>query len=188
MEQTNNITKSPPKSSKEYRFVPQGHAAIEPIKPEEGKPVAIGTEGLTPCVGVYFKLGDKCFVAHFDANGAKNDAEARTLAQNVCKDLKARIEANLANADDLKLTVNDGERTSFALAWAVQQNFDTRFSPAKELAAPATLAEMKAALNSKYCGKGGVFYVENDQVKRFGLFDKSLPVPVGKYGESGFTF
>ncbi|KAJ6609983.1 hypothetical protein B0H10DRAFT_1954171 [Mycena sp. CBHHK59/15] len=148
-----------------YRFVPQKYAAIEPIKPEGGEPAAIGTDGLNACVGVYFKLRD------------------RSMQNFKTRILKSFPDVNLASAADLKLTVNDGDRTSFAIAWAVQQNFDTNFSP-EDKPAPAKLAEMKSALKNSASGSG--FYVENGTIQRWG-FGVSHEME-GSYSKPGFTF
>ncbi|KAF8172354.1 hypothetical protein K438DRAFT_1772720 [Mycena galopus ATCC 62051] len=198
-----NAKKSKPTTvkGKIYRYVPQGYAAIEPINPEGGV-AAIGTYGLTPCVGVYFRLGDdKCFVAHFDAQtSADTEKAAQALATDVCGKLRKRIEdlfheinVNLASAADLKLTVNAGDKTSVALGWAVQRNFDTKFSPTeKDSAAPKTMAEMEAAIKSE---RGFGFAVEGDAIIRWTITETTPmepePFAAGverRYGRAGFTF
>ncbi|KAI0089707.1 hypothetical protein BDY19DRAFT_992682 [Irpex rosettiformis] len=195
------------KALSEYRYVPQGHGAILPIVPEKGVPSAVGTDGMTPCIGVYFQVGDdECFVAHIDSETTNDSSKERwesirKLATNTRDQFHASLLAHVAlpttaHLGTLRLVVNRGDFSSCALGWGVNEAFkkmrDHNYvfhDPKIDKNTPNL--EALAALRVVDAVEGTGFVVDkakngNDSLVSWGFGGGWTKQ--GEYGVKGFTF
>ena len=217
----------------EYRSVPQAYGAIEPIAGGQcpdisiwlsskftrlpdppAIPDEIGTDGVGPCVGVYFELAStsalinilsifpstsltvslECFVGHLDTGTFGNTVDRVTrLAKYVRDNFYATVKAKFPSEtfsefQHLVLIANPGDATSPAIAWGVHEAFEKMQNIDHVFQDPPVITRVSEAQTQWNVGQipGDAFYAKNRAVKI--PRPSTIFTPVGKYGNDGFTF
>ena len=176
-------------------------------------PPEFGTDGLGSCVGVYFELAQtsalftrfifpstslmvflECFVGHLDTD-TRGDTVARVtaLAKATRDGFYATIKAKFpgetfSGFQNLTLVANQGEVTSSALAWGVNEAFRKMEDPNYQMQDPPALSKLSDASRLWNVGQrpGNALIAKNRAVQ---VPEASVVLdPAGTYGKPGFTF
>jgi hypothetical protein len=220
-------------STIKYRSVPQAHGAIEPVAGGQcpdisiwlsskftrlpdppAIPDEIGTDGVGPCVGVYFELAStsalinilsifpltslrvslECFLGHLDTGTVGSTVDRVTaLAKYVRDNFYATVQAKFPSEtfsgfQHLILIANRGDATSPAIAWGVHEAFQKMLNDSHVFQDPPVITRVSEAQTEWHVGQiaGDAFYAKNRVVK---IARPAINfTPVGEYGNSGFTF